>query len=50
MMIIIIIIIIIITIIIIIIIITPHWSFEEGAKKKGLLNDLEPFKMPERVC
>ena len=43
-------IIIIIIIIIILIIITPHWSFEEGAKKKGLLNDLEPFKMPERVC
>ena len=40
----------IIIIIIIIIIIAPHWSFEEGAKKKGLLNDLEPFKMPERVC
>ena len=31
-------------IIIIIIIIAPHWSFEEGAKKKGLLNDLEPLK------
>ena len=40
----------IIIIIIMIIITTPHWSFEEGAKKKGLLNDLEPFKMPERVC
>ena len=39
-----------IIIIIIILIITPHWSFEEGAKTKGLLNDLEPFKMPERVC
>ena len=36
--------------IIIIIIIALHWSFEERAKKKGLLNDLEPFKMPERVC
>ena len=35
---------------IIIIIITSHRGFEEGAKKKGLLNDLEPFKMPERVC